>query len=595
MAELPLSSDRCCSLLTALLPIAGWLPKYDLQKLRQDAVAGLTVGLMVIPQGLAYAHVAELPVQYGLYSAFMGPFVYCLLGTSKDASLGPTAIMSLLTASYNAAPGVTSKSAVYAVLMCFACGIVQFLLGAMRLGVIVNFISLPVVSGFTTSAAVTIAWSQVKSLLGLRGISNWLPLSVYEICRDIGRTKVWDLTLGLSCMALLLVLMKIQRDISKASRIDATEDGDVHLGVRSSRAFLAIVCSGRNALIVACASLVAFSLKSVDLGDKLTLTQKVDSRLPPFRPPAFQLMNGTQVVRDFWQIVGDIGIGFAVVPFIGLVESIAIARVFARSGNYRIDASQELIAIGLSNLAGSFVSSYPVTGSFTRTAINYQSGVRTPAGGIFTGTLVLLALALLGDLFQFIPQAALAAVIIVAVLQMTDFRMLRRLWFVSKTDLLEWLVTFLVSLAAGIQYGILCGMGLSFAFLLYRYSRPGLETSTQSSGLAVVTVKSAVRFPAADGLELSLVAAAQPSEGRVRHVCADLSLATGIDFAVVEALKTVRERLRLLSARLFVVARQPEVRQILEQAGLSVFESVQAAESGLSASAGASEVTPLIT
>uniref|UniRef100_A0A1I8IYD8 Sulfate_transp domain-containing protein n=1 Tax=Macrostomum lignano TaxID=282301 RepID=A0A1I8IYD8_9PLAT len=334
-------------------------------KLRQDAVAGLTVGLMVIPQGLAYAHVAELPVQYGLYSAFMGPFVYCLLGTSKDASLGPPP-------SCRCSPPPTtrlreSRRTVYAVLMCFACGIVQFLLlGAMRLGVIVNFISLPVVSGFTTSAAVTIAWSQVKSLLGLRGISNWLPLSVYEICRDIGRTKVWDLTLGLSCMALLLVLMKIQRDISKASRIDATEDGDVHLGVRSSRAFLAIVCSGRNALIVACASLVAFSLKSVDLGDKLTLTQKVDSRLPPFRPPAFQLMNGTQVVRDFWQIVGDIGIGFAVVPFIGLVESIAIARVFARSGNYRIDASQELIAIGLSNLAGSFVSSYPVTGSFTR-------------------------------------------------------------------------------------------------------------------------------------------------------------------------------------------------------------------------------------
>uniref|UniRef100_A0A1I8GED4 Sulfate_transp domain-containing protein n=1 Tax=Macrostomum lignano TaxID=282301 RepID=A0A1I8GED4_9PLAT len=230
MAELPSSSDRCCSLLTTLLPIAGWLPKYDLQKLRQDAVAGLTVGLMVIPQGLAYAHVAELPVQYGLYSAFMGPFVYCLLGTSKDASLGPTAIMSLLTASYNAAPGVTPKSAVYAVLMCFACGIVQFLLGAMRLGVIVNFISLPVVSGFTTSAAVTIAWSQVKSLLGLRGISNWLPLSVYEICRDIGRTKVWDLTLGLSCMALLLVLMKISQQ-AKDCRQRSGSDWDFYADV----------------------------------------------------------------------------------------------------------------------------------------------------------------------------------------------------------------------------------------------------------------------------------------------------------------------------------------------------------------------------
>uniref|UniRef100_A0A1I8GKL8 Sulfate_transp domain-containing protein n=1 Tax=Macrostomum lignano TaxID=282301 RepID=A0A1I8GKL8_9PLAT len=120
------------------------------------------------------------------------------------------------------------------------------------------------------------------------------------------------------------------------------------------------------------------------------------------------------------------------------------------------------------------------------TAINYQSGVRTPAGGIFTGTLVLLALALLGDLFQFIPQAALAAVIIVAVLQMTEFRMLRRLWFVSKTDLLEWLVTFLVSLAAGIQYGILCGMGLSFAFLLYRYTRPGLETSVSACATLAV-------------------------------------------------------------------------------------------------------------
>lgn len=125
-------------------------------------MAGLTVGLMVIPQGLAYAQVAELPVQYGLYSAFMGPFVYCLLGTSKDTTLGPTAIMSLMTATYNAAPGPSPKSIVYAVLMCFACGIVQFALGVLRLGSLVNFISMPVVSGFTTSAAVTIAWGQVK-------------------------------------------------------------------------------------------------------------------------------------------------------------------------------------------------------------------------------------------------------------------------------------------------------------------------------------------------------------------------------------------------------------------------------------------------
>uniref|UniRef100_A0A1I8JMS5 Sulfate_transp domain-containing protein n=1 Tax=Macrostomum lignano TaxID=282301 RepID=A0A1I8JMS5_9PLAT len=337
-----------------------------LAKLRQDAVRpdrrpdGDPAGPRLRATSQAAGSVRPL------YSAFMGPFVYCLLGTSKDASLAPPPSCRCSPRSYNAAPGVTSKSAVYAVLIVLRLRHrAVSLLGAMRLGVIVNFISLPVVSGFTTSAAVTIAWSQVKLLAIFSPTARsrcWAARGIFQLARavcvrnlqDIGAPTVWDLTLGLSCMALLLVLM---RDISKSVEDRRNGGWRCPPWCQEFQSLSSDLSAQPQRLIVACASLVAFSLKSVDLGDKLTLTQKVDSRLPPFPPARLSAdMNGTQ----------DIGIGFAVVPFIGLVESYRYRPSFRSQRQLQIDVpARELIAIALSNLAAALCppTSGAVTGS----------------------------------------------------------------------------------------------------------------------------------------------------------------------------------------------------------------------------------------
>uniref|UniRef100_A0A4W3JZG1 Solute carrier family 26 member 11 n=1 Tax=Callorhinchus milii TaxID=7868 RepID=A0A4W3JZG1_CALMI len=409
---------KCCSYGTfrAVFPILGWLPRYSSHWLRMDLLAGVTVGLTVVPQALAYAEIAGLPVQYGLYSSFMGSFVYCLLGTSKDITLGPTAIMSLLVSIY------AFHDPAYAVLLAFLSGCVQLAMGILRLGFLVDFISLPVIKGFTSSAALTIGFGQVKNILGLRDIPRQFFLEVYYTFHNIMETRVGDLVLGVSCI-LLLVLLKMMKGHCFTEKV-----------------FL-VLFAARNAVVVVAAGIVAYSFENQGL-HVFVLTGKTDRGLPPFRPPPFSKVSPNGTVH-FDKMVWDMGAGLAVVPLVGFLESIAIAKAFASQNNYRIDPNQELIAIGSTNILGSFVSSYPVTGSFGRTAVNSQTGVCSPAGGIITGTIVLLSLAFLTPLFYYVPKAALAAVIICAVLPVFDGGIIAKLWKVKKLDLLPFFASFL--------------------------------------------------------------------------------------------------------------------------------------------------------
>uniref|UniRef100_A0A4W3JXY7 Solute carrier family 26 member 11 n=1 Tax=Callorhinchus milii TaxID=7868 RepID=A0A4W3JXY7_CALMI len=447
------SLRKCCSYGTfrAVFPILGWLPRYSSHWLRMDLLAGVTVGLTVVPQALAYAEIAGLPVQYGLYSSFMGSFVYCLLGTSKDITLGPTAIMSLLVSIY------AFHDPAYAVLLAFLSGCVQLAMGILRLGFLVDFISLPVIKGFTSSAALTIGFGQVKNILGLRDIPRQFFLEVYYTFHNIMETRVGDLVLGVSCI-LLLVLLKMMKGHCFTEKV-----------------FL-VLFAARNAVVVVAAGIVAYSFENQGL-HVFVLTGKTDRGLPPFRPPPFSKVSPNGTVH-FDKMVWDMGAGLAVVPLVGFLESIAIAKAFASQNNYRIDPNQELIAIGSTNILGSFVSSYPVTGSFGRTAVNSQTGVCSPAGGIITGTIVLLSLAFLTPLFYYVPKAALAAVIICAVLPVFDGGIIAKLWKVKKLDLLPFFASFLGCFWE-IQYGILAGMVLSGIILFYNIARPDAKHAVQ--------------------------------------------------------------------------------------------------------------------
>ncbi|XP_055552510.1 sodium-independent sulfate anion transporter isoform X4 [Falco biarmicus] len=438
----------------AWLPVLRWLPRYSPAWLQLDAMAGLSVGLAAVPQALAYAEVAGLPPQYGLYSSFMGCFVYCFLGTAKDVTLGPTAIMSLLVSSY------AFHEPAYAILLAFLSGCIQLAMGFLRLGFLLDFVSCPVIKGFTSAASVTISFNQIKNILGLQGIPRQFFLQVYEILRRIGETRAGDAVLGLACLAALA---------------------------------------------------------------------------------------GLQVMKSH-------------LPRVAHVEPLA-ARV-----SYLIVWTS---TTGFANVLGSFVSAYPITGSFGRTAVNAQSGVCTPAGGLITGALVLLSLAYLTSLFYYIPKAALAAVIISAVVPMFDAGIFRTLWRVKRLDLVPLCVTFLLCFWE-VQYGIVAGVLVSGVLLLYSIARPPVKVS--KGDVLLVQPGSSLHFPAMECLRDAVCSHALAAASLPRSVILDCCHVSSIDYTVVVGLAELLQELRKHGLSLAFCSLQDPVLQVLLSADLEGFQ-----------------------
>ncbi|KAG5279127.1 hypothetical protein AALO_G00106430 [Alosa alosa] len=552
----------CCSFCTfhRWIPILTWLPKYNFRWLQMDIIAGVTVGLTTVPQALAYAEVAGLPVQYGLYSAFMGGFMYCVLGTSKDVTLGPTAIMSLLCAFY------IGGDPVYAVLLSFLCGLIQVSLALLRLGFLLDFISYPVIKGFTSAAAVTIGFGQIKSILGLKNIPHQFFLQVYYTFQKIPEARLGDVVLGVSCMLLLIVLMWMKSTLPPLS-----EEHTTH--VRVAQKIVWSAATVRNALVVVGATVMVFSLESADQ-HYFTLTGKTSKGLPPFRPPAFSEITPNGTIVSFSDIVLDLGGGLAIIPLMGLLESIAISKAFGSQNNYRIDPNQEFFAIGITNIIGSFVSAYPVTGSFGRTAVNSQTGVCTPAGGVITGVIVLLSLAYLMPVFYYIPKASLAAVIICAVTPFVDYHQVIELWRVRKLDLLPFMVTFLVSLWE-IQYGIVAGILVSGAMLLYHEARPKIKVTDH--GFLLMELDSGLSFPATEHLSHVIYNnALQVSPPR--SVVLNCQHVSRIDFTVVNELRNLLKQFRLQNVTLIFSGLKNSLLEVLNAADLPQLQHTESVE-----------------
>ncbi|XP_045214379.2 sodium-independent sulfate anion transporter-like isoform X2 [Mercenaria mercenaria] len=553
---------KCCTLeaVKNKLPITKWLPKYSLTDLQSDVISGLTVALTVLPQGLAYAIIANLPQQYGLYSAFMGVFVYTLLGTSKDITLGPTAIMSLMTAAFASSP--VQDDPTYAVILCLFCGAVQLLMGILHLGILVNFISYPVINAFTSAAAITIAFGQVKGILGLKGIPREFLHMVYETCKKIPETRVWDLTMGLVCLIILFLLKQMRKKKWKRN----PHNVPLSIGQKIIRKIVWLVGIGANAIVVITSAGVVAILHSYGYDSEITITGDVKPGLPPFRFPAFSVQNGNSTI-EAGEILGDIGTGLFIVPILGLVESIAIGKAFARQNNYRIDPNQELLAIGVANVASSLVSAYPVTGSFSRTAVNSQSGVRTPMSGVFTGGVILLSLAFLTPLFKYIPKAALSAVIISAVIQMVDYEILPKFWKIQKMSLIPWVITFLTSFGLGIEYGILIGIGIQLLMLLYPVARP--KIAVDYLDYVVVTFNQAIRFPSVEYLQGKILQHMYTDDEKPRSVILDCShLASGLDYTTIMGLIEVIADFKKKGVHFAMAAVLPEIKKELDHANV---------------------------
>nr|CAH7755569.1 unnamed protein product [Callosobruchus chinensis] len=403
------------------LPILSWLPSYDSGCAIGDLVAGVTVGLTVIPQALAYANIAGLPTEYGLYSSFLGSFVYIFLGSCKDVPMGPSAISALMT--FQVIHGYGPE---HAILLCFLTGIVQFLMGVFGLGFLIDFVSGPVSSGFTSAVALIIVTSQMKDVLGIHVQSSGGSTFIgtwRSIFQDIHKTQAWDTTLGVVCIAVLLIIGSI--------KLGSTEKGvEPTKFQKIANASLWLIGTARNAILVVVCGFLGYSFHQ-NGAIPFKVIGVVPQGLPDVKLPPFgyeREINGTIARTTFFDMVTQLGSGIIVVPLIGILENIAVCKAFCKSNGKMVDATQEFIAIGVCNICNSFVQAFPSTGSLSRSAVNNSSGVRTPLGGLYTSLLVILALLFFTPYFFFIPKAALGALIIAAVIFMVEVKVVKPMW-----------------------------------------------------------------------------------------------------------------------------------------------------------------------
>jgi SulP family sulfate permease len=416
-----------------LLPFLSWLPNYKREWLSGDLSAGLTVGVMLIPQGMAYAMIAGLPPIHGLYASTIPIILYALLGTSRQLAVGPVAMISLLTAAGIGAmnPENPEVYLLLAVTLAFMVGAIQLLMGLFRLGFLVNFLSHPVISGFTSAAAIIIGLSQLKHLLGIK-----LPSSehIHEIlilaAQNIGQTHLLTLAIGLVAILVIKYSKKLHKAIPGA--------------------LVAVVL---GILAVWGAGLTEQGVKIVG---------EVPQWLPGLSMPSFDLST--------WQ---TLLVSSLTISLVGFMESFAVAKAIqTKHKTYQVDANQELIGLGVANLGAAIFQGYPVTGGFSRTAVNDQAGANTGLASLISAALIVLTLLFLTPLFYYLPNAVLAAVIIVAVLGLINVKEAVHLWHNDRSDFWSLLVTFIITLTMGIEVGIGAGVILSLALVVYRSTRP---------------------------------------------------------------------------------------------------------------------------
>lgn len=456
---------------TSLFPILGWISRYNWGWLTGDLIAGLTVGMVLVPQSMSYAQIATLPPQYGLYSSFVGVLVYCFFATSKDVSIGPVAVMSLTVAQVilavdSAHPGKWSGPLI-ATTLAFVCGFIVLGIGLLRLGWLVEFIPTPAVSGFMTGSAINIVAGQVPGLMGITGFNT--RAATYKVIINTLKglpITTLDAAWGLTGLFALYAIRIVCDQLSKRYP-------------RRARLFFFISVT-RNAFVVIVLTLAAW----LYCRHHKTASGKYPIKILQTVPAGFQNVGAPVIERD---LVNALAPHIPVATIILLLEHIAIAKSFGRVNGYKINPNQELIAIGVTNTLGTLFHAYPATGSFSRSALKSKSGVRTPLAGVVTAMVVVVALYGLTPAFYWIPNAGLSAVIIHAVADLVASpSQAYSYWRVSPLEFIIWLAAVLVTVFSSIENGIYTSIAASFALLLIRVAHPrgyfiGKVTLTRNS------------------------------------------------------------------------------------------------------------------
>ncbi|MCE2972495.1 MAG: hypothetical protein LW852_03535 [Sediminibacterium sp.] len=429
------------------LPILDWGRRYDRQMLTSDLVAAAIVTIMLIPQSLAYAMLAGLPPEIGLYASILPIIAYAILGTSRTLAVGPVAVVSLMTlaaAGSVAAPG-SAEFIAAALILALLSGLILVVMGVLRLGFLGNLLSHPVVSGFITASGIIIATSQLKSILGIAASGEALPELITTLVSNLGDINLPTLVIGVTSAAFLFWVRKGLKPLLMS------------LGLAARPADLIAKAGPIAAVAASTIAVIVFDLEAKGV----KVVGSIPQSLPPFTVPLIDLA--------LWQ---QLAVPALLIAVIGFVESVSVAQTLAAKRRQRINPDQELIGLGAANVAAAFSGGYPVTGGFARSVVNFDAGAETPAAGAFTAVGILIAALLLTPLLYALPIATLAATIIVAVLSLVDFKTPLAVWRFSKSDFAALITTIAVTLLAGVEPGVVSGVVLSLALYLWRASRP---------------------------------------------------------------------------------------------------------------------------
>ncbi|GHA91726.1 SulP family inorganic anion transporter [Modicisalibacter luteus] len=523
------------SRLRRYLPIMQWLPGYGRDTLVNDLLAALIVTVLLIPQSLAYAMLAGLPAQVGLYASIAPLLVYAVFGTSRTLSVGPVAIIALMTATVAGQVAGQGDLAYQGVVLVLAMlsGLILVVMGIARLGLLANFLSHPVISGFMTASAIIIAASQLKHLLGIEASGHTLLDLTHGLISNLPNVHWRTLSLGAGTLLFLYAARRWLRS------------GLARLGIPDRPAKL--LTKAAPILAVAVTVGLTWALQLNQQG--VAVVGQVPASLPPIALPNMDLA--------VWR---DLFVGALLISIVGFVESVSVGQTLAAKRRQRIDPDQELIGLGASNLAASVTGGMPVTGGFSRSVVNYDAGAETPAAGAFTAAGIALASLTLTPLIAYLPLATLAATIIVAVVTLIDLSAIRRTWAYSRNDFMAMLATILITLFYGVESGILAGVGLSLIIHLYRTSRPhtalvGRVPESEhfrnierhrvevDERLAILRIDESLYFANSRYLEDTVLelAANQP---KLRHLVLACQAVNLVDASALDSLEAVNARLR---------------------------------------------------
>lgn len=516
------------------LPILEWGRGYNSTALTNDLVAAAIVTIMLIPQSLAYAMLAGLPPEIGLYASILPIIAYALFGTSRALAVGPVAVISLmtLTAASNIAPPGSAQFIAATLVLAFMSGALLIVMGVLRLGFLANLLSHPVVSGFITASGLIIATSQLKSILGIKASGEAMPELVRTLAENVSNTNIPTLVIGVIATAFLFWVRKGLKPLL------------IKLGLNPRAADLTAKAGPIAAVAVSTLAVVLLDLEAAGV----KVVGQIPQSLPPFTVPLFDPV--------LWQ---RLAVPALLLSVIGFVESVSVAQTLAAKKRQRIDPNQELIGLGAANVAASVTGGYPVTGGFARSVVNFDAGAETPAAGAFTAGGIAIAALFLTPFLASLPIATLAATIIVAVLSLVDFKPLKHVWRYSKPDFAAMAATILVTLLAGVEPGVIAGVGLSLALFLWRASRPhaaivGRVPETEhfrnvkrhkvftDPRILTIRIDESLTYLNARWLE-EFVLVEVAEHPKLRHLVLMASAVNAIDASALESLEAINHRL----------------------------------------------------